>query len=184
MKRIILSFFVLAFPYTVMVLLYAASANYLPKDWTMFEIIGCILITWLIGLVSAVGLMICDSTPSADAYICAKQNMLIKLLQIPAYIALFVVGSFCTMLVFTWGVTIAIIITDAMTIFLSGVAGVSSVAKCGNSGTIRAGAAAWLGVSQFIYVVDVICAIALFVQAWGQRRMENAQKINDSTEAV
>lgn len=183
MKRILPSLLVLAFPYAVMYWLYAAYTNSLPENWTIVQILGCIIAAWLLGLVGALSLTMLNALPSVNAYTVAKQNMLIKLLQIPAYIFLFVIGSLCTMIIFTWGVTIVIVATDALAIALTGVAGVSAVAKCGNDGAISLGAAAWLSISQFLYIVDVICAIALFVKAWKQLQMKKKQTVIEVAEA-
>lgn len=184
MKRIVPSLLVLGFPYTIIYWLYAAYTNSLPENWTIVQIVGCIIGAWLLCVVGSLSLTFLNSMPGADAYAVAKQNMFIKLIQIQAYIFLFVTAGLCSMIIFTWGITVVIVLTDAMSIALTGIAGVSAVAKCGNDGVIRPGTAAWFGISQFIYVVDVICAIILFICARKQRKIvtmvaADAEHINE-----
>lgn len=170
MKRNIAMFLVVVFPYTVILFLYLAFFNHLPQNWTIFEIYGCILLAWVCGLIGAICLAVSNASKRAGAKAVVKNNMLVKLLQIPAYVLLFVIGTMCSMLIFTWLVTFTIIVVDAMAMIQTGINGVVAVAKCRKAGLISGHAAVWLGIAQFIYCADIVCATSLFCMIVGQER--------------
>lgn len=168
MKRNILMLLVVVFPYTLVLFLYLVFFNHLPQNWTIFEIYGCIILAWLFGLTGAICLAVSNASKRTDAKAAAKNNMLVKLLQIPAYILLFGIGALCSMLIFTWLVTFTIIVVDVMTMLLSGINGAAAVSKCRKEGLLSRNAAFWMGIAQFVYCVDVVCAVALVCTIVGQ----------------
>ena len=84
MKRVIPSVLVVIFPYSILwhlcwVLGFGPIA--FPKDWTIAEIYGLIILTWLIGLAATIWLTIVNASSKTDAKTAAWSNMLIKLLK-------------------------------------------------------------------------------------------------------
>ena len=51
--------------------------------------------------------------------------------------------------------------TDVMTIFLTGINGIVAACKCRKAGLLKTSGAVWFSISQFIYCVDVVCAVTL-----------------------
>lgn len=170
MKRVIPSVLVVIFPYSILwhlcwVLGFGPIA--FPKDWTIAEIYGLIILTWLIGLAATIWLTIVNASSKTDAKTAAWSNMLIKLLQTPAYILLFIAGAMFSTIIFTWLITFTIIVTDVMTIFLTGINGIVAACKCRKAGLLKTSGAVWFSISQFIYCVDVVCAVLLYLKARG-----------------
>lgn len=177
MKRVIPSVLVVIFPYSILwhlcwVLGWGPIA--FPKDWTIAEIYGLIILTWLIGLAATIWLTIVNASSKTDAITAAWSNMLIKLLQTPAYILLFIAGAMFSTIIFTWLITFTIIVTDVMTIFLTGINGIVAACKCRKAGLLKTSGAVWFSISQFIYCVDVVCAVILYLKV--KRAMDNIEK--------
>ena len=84
------------------------------------------------------------------------------------YILLFGIGALCSMLIFTWLVTFTIIVVDVMTMLLTGINGSAAVSKCCKEGLLSRNTAFWMGIAQFVYCVDVVCAVALVCTIVGQ----------------
>lgn len=93
-----------------------------------------------------------------------RMNMIVKLVHIPTYIFLFVLGLVCLMMIFTVGVTVIIVILDAMTIFLSGMISVLTVSKGCTEKLFSPGKAVLFGILGFVYCVDVIEAVILYIK--------------------
>ncbi len=91
--------------------------------------------------------------------------MIIKLFQVPAYLFIFVVGLACMVTIFSMGISFFLIAFDGISIFLSGLVGISAV-KCNyTNGILSKKELLFYGVLQFIFCVDVICAIFLWKKA-------------------
>ena len=104
MKRIVASILVAIFPY--MVVLYLCWIMNLlpvpfPANWTSASVYICIFLTWLVCGIGAIWLVVLNTSSKTDVRTAARNNMIIKLVQIPAYILLFLVGVVFAMFVFT-----------------------------------------------------------------------------------
>ena len=195
MKRVIPSVLVVIFPYSILWHLcwvLGWTPVVFPENWTIAEIYGLIILTWLIGLAGTIWLTIINASSKTDAKTAAWSNMLIKLLQAPAYILLFIAGAMFSTIIFTWLITFTIIVTDVMTIFLTGINGIVAARKCKAAGLLKASGAVWFSISQFIYCVDVVFAVLLYLKARGTleisvtirraKKEDDAEKENAETE--
>lgn len=97
----------------------------------------------------------------------AKVNMIIKLVQIPFYTGVFLFGVAMVIanpilaipaVGMLWGY-------DAAAICLSGIVGVTATVRCRKENKIDRLLAVFMAVGQFLFVIDIICAIVLFVTA-------------------
>lgn len=135
-----------------------------PANWTSASIYICIFLTWLVCGIGAIWLVVLNTSSKTDVCTAARNNMIIKLVQIPAYILLFLVGVVFAMFVFTIFITFSIILIDVMAISLSGINGVFVVCKCGKTGLLKVDGAVLFSLSQFVFCVDVVCAVLLYPQ--------------------
>ena len=55
-----------------------------------------------------------------------------------------------------------------MTMLLTGSNGAAAVSKCCKEGLLSRNTAFWMGIAQFVYCVDVVCAVALVCTIVGQ----------------
>lgn len=102
----------------------------------------------------------------------AKVNMIIKLAQVPAYVAIFVLGVLCFMTILTFMLSMFFILFDCFSVFLSGITGAAAAfRRCRES---RTNLLLWfvLGALQFIFIADVICSVILFAANDGRETIE------------
>ncbi len=92
----------------------------------------------------------------------AKANMIIKLAQVPAYIAIFILGVFCFIAVITIMLSVFFVLFDCFSIFLSGLVGAAAAFRRFLEG--KKDLPFWLviGLLQFVFVADVFCCVILY----------------------
>lgn len=117
---------VILYPYLMVLLLISIFGNFLHLillpmnlDPDVFTIVGIALVFWAVGLVSAVTLCAVSLWKKWDAIGLARLGLIVKLAQIPGYIALFVIPALCTITIFTIWFTFAIFLLDCLSINLS-----------------------------------------------------------------
>ena len=90
-------------------------------------------------------------------------NMIIKISHTVAYIIIFLLGILFFMTIFTFAFSILLIILDVVTIALSGTIGVAGILNCEKTGIMSNNTAIFCSVLQYIYCIDVIAAIGVYV---------------------
>lgn len=95
----------------------------------------------------------------------ALWNMVIKLMQIPAYLGIFLLGIVSFSLIFTIGVAGVLFLFDCASIFLTGMIGVGAVIRCCKSGVCRKTFSVLHGILQFVFCLDLISAILVFARS-------------------
>ena len=95
----------------------------------------------------------------------AKLNMIIKVVQIPAYIIHFCLGLL-GLIMSVWGIPIILwaIFIDFITIVLSGTVGISAAISAQKENTLSTGQAVLFSILGFVYCVDVFISIFLFIR--------------------
>ena len=92
-------------------------------------------------------------------------NMAVKLIQIPAYICIFILGVLCFSTLFTIGFAIIPFLSDCASILLTGLIGVVSIIRGYSSNAISKKFSIVNGILQFVFCVDLISAIVIFAKA-------------------
>ncbi len=92
-------------------------------------------------------------------------NLTVKLLQIPAYLLIFVCGAVNLLFILTAYVALSMFVTDLFTVATTGLIGAAGVIRAKNEGFIDGLTAVILGVLQFIFVADIVAAIIALVKA-------------------
>lgn len=110
----------------------------------------CVIIVFIVGLAGKV-----------DPLKRLRVNMMIKLIHIPAYILIFLIGFLCLFTIFTIGVSLVLMILDCVTVFSSGLIGLSGVIRSRKANLISKKTANIHGILQFVFCADVISAIIL-----------------------
>ncbi len=91
-----------------------------------------------------------------DAYALVKTMAIIKLIHIPAYIAIFIVGAFCALTVFSLPFTILLAVFDYLLLVMSGLMTSSAVILAVNQNPQLSKKYYLLIIFQFVYCVDVV----------------------------
>ncbi|MBQ6795452.1 MAG: hypothetical protein IJO83_04830 [Clostridia bacterium] len=101
----------------------------------------------------------------------AKANMIVKLLQIPAYILIFAEGVYfsLSMMLLTPVAGMLFVLFDCAVVFMTGVIGAVAAAGCCREYGLDKKFAIILGIGQFIFCVDVVCAVLVFLSAGKSR---------------
>ena len=106
-----------------------------------------------------------------DALSLAKTVMIIKLVQLPAYVLIFVLGVLLTITVFTYPISIGLFLFDCLSLFLTGVLAVSAVINSLIQGAFKLRNVLWIIVLQFVFCADLVSSIIFYVKL---------KKINDN----
>lgn len=86
-------------------------------------------------------------------------SMMAKLIQIPNYVALFMLGG----LTIAFAAVAAVVwVVDMMTIVLSGLIGLTAILRCRAEGRLTNKAALVNGVLQFVFCADIFSAIWVY----------------------
>ncbi len=149
---------VAAFPYGYLAELYGAyivgGSARLPIDPS--------LLLWLFRLAAlAVVLIIFFTRDRWTGRDLALAGMLVKLVQIPAYVLWFLVG----MAFFLLAGPVMAFFVDAQTILLSGLVGLAAVLRCRTEGKLERKTAVIHGILQFIFCADVFSAIWVYIKS-------------------
>ncbi len=99
-----------------------------------------------------------------DATYLAKTVMIIKCVQIPAYIAIFVLSVMLFMSLLTIPFVLLLACIDACCIVMTGLMGSVSAVNAYRQGKCSKGTMIWTGISSYLYCVDVVMAIVFYVQ--------------------
>jgi hypothetical protein len=158
-------------PYTIIFLLVSmfSNAGYL-GDGTI--IIYGLPSFYLLSLIVAVVMLIYTLVKKRKAEDVLFINMVIKLIHIPTYFVLFLGGMTLLVTIFTAGISLAIAILDALTIVMTGLVGVGGVVRLRKENRITKKIAILAGISQFIYCIDVIVSVILFIIAKSKKPLE------------
>ena len=87
----------------------------------------------------------------------ARANMIVKLIQIPAYI--FMIGILCMVMIFTIGISFVLLLLDALSIGLTGLFAIAAFQNLNREGMITRKAQFIYSIASFLFCVDVIIAV-------------------------
>lgn len=121
-----------------------------------------LILYYFVSLVFTAALSIRKIAGGCEARSCARYSMILKLAQIPAYITLFIIGLGCLITIFTFGITFALIVSDCMAVFLSGIAAVPSVITSARERKLTAAESVIFGILGFVFCADVVSAVVVY----------------------
>lgn len=155
-----------AFPYMVLLSLYGLFSGFfvntiyqnplllIPTLFLFFILaLGCSIIFFAMGLAK-----------KWDAEKVALANMIVKLIQIPAYIVTFLLGAIFILTVFTYALSFLLVLFDCLTIILTGLTGACAAIRSYKEQKTTIAFSVANGILQFIFCADVVCCILLFVK--------------------
>ena len=97
-----------------------------------------------------------------DPLFTAKSAMIIKLIQIPAYIIIFVFGVLFAITIWLYVVSIIAMIVDYITLLMSSSLSLSAIINLIRDKKLSFKKSILLIISQFVFCVDVVGAIILY----------------------
>ena len=97
-----------------------------------------------------------------DPLVLAKTAMVIKLIQIPAYIGIFVLSILFIITIFTFGFAIALFIVDCLCLFVSGMLNVIAMFLSVKERYFKLGQCIPYIVFQFVFCADLISSVLFY----------------------
>lgn len=97
-----------------------------------------------------------------DAPTLAKSALVIKLVQIPAYILVFILGAFLALSIFTLPFTIGLFLLDSLTLLLSGLNTAAAGINAVKAGILQPKEATWIILLQLVFCVDIFATASLW----------------------
>lgn len=162
---------VIVYPYIYVVILavFLMFMNVLPSDSSDVTMLVLLIVAVIYNLYSFV-IVIVNAVQGARGKMTARQaarmNLIIKGIQIPAYIMHFILG-FIGLAMSVWGIGIVLwaLLIDLLTILLTGISSIGCSIRMRKEGILSTAAAILMGIGCFIYCVDVVIAIVYVVKA-------------------
>lgn len=146
------------FPYASIGVIYVLIKGYFPAafPWEIFSALLYMAELWLIALIAV--LLLLRRKERYTPLALARAVMIVKLVQIPAYAGILLLGMGFSLTVY-FAVNVVFFLFDVLTIALSGLLGVAAVSRAQEEGIFTKYHAERLGIFQFIFCVDVVASM-------------------------
>ena len=162
---------VIIYPYIYVVILavFLMFLNVLPSDYNDAASLGLVIVAVIYNLYSFI-IVIVNAVQCAKGKMTARQsarmNLIIKGIQIPAYLMHFILG-FIGLAMSVWGIGFVLwaVLIDLLTILLTGISSIGCSIRMRKEGLVSLPGAVFMGIGCFIYCVDVVIAIVYVVKA-------------------
>jgi len=181
MKKYLPLTLVILFPYMIIFAIVCIFTGFLMETvfgYNVFVLIAALLILYIAAFICSAVVFIRSLVKKRSAIELLRMNMIIKLVHIPAYVLIFLLGFAFFMTIFTFAFTIALMILDVMTIVLTGLLGLSGVIRGYSENKLSQNAAIVHGILQFVFCLDVASAIIAY------RKAKKAPSENPQTEMM
>lgn len=176
MKKILKYIFIILFPYFVVFLICSLFNKSLMKSIyhnNFYTGLLYLFAFWLAAFISAIIISVNNLMNKADAVETAKINMVVKLVQIPAYLFIFVAGLVCLLTIFTFAITFVLVILDCASIILSGLIGISAVRRSYADEVLSKSEMVIYSILQFVFCFDVISSVIVFRKTKAKNTTKN-----------
>ena len=120
-------------------------------------LIFCVVVVAWAGVISFVSVH-----KKWDALAVAKTAMIVKLAQIPAYVAIFALGVVLMLGIFTIPFALGLFVLDCLFVFMTGLLVISAVVITIRNDHFTFSDLWWVLLLQFVFCGDVIAAILLY----------------------
>ena len=110
-----------------------------------------------------------------DALQLAKCAMVVKLLQVPAYIAIFVLGVLLVLAIFTIPFALGLLLIDCLTLLLTGLMTITAVINAVRQGDYKISETAWVVILQVVFCADVVAAAVFYRKLRKQYKERTAE---------
>lgn len=88
-----------------------------------------------------------------------KTNMIVKLLQVPAYLFIFIVGLVCTVMIFTIGISFALVLLDIFSIGMTGLFACTAFHALKKEQKISGKMQLLYSLASFLFCADIVIAL-------------------------
>lgn len=106
-------------------------------------------------------------------------NMLIKCVQIPAYIVIFLFGLTFLFTIIIAAFSIMLVMLDCFAVILSGMVASTAIKRSVSEGVLSKGLAFLCKIGSFIFCLDVIVAIVLYIMGRNKAKKNDVQTLSE-----
>ena len=99
-----------------------------------------------------------------DALSLAKVAMIVKLIQVPTFVANLVAGVILAIGIFTFPFAVMVFVVDCISVFLTGLMTTAAVVSTVRQGHFRFGEVAWVVVLQMVFCADVVASVIFYLK--------------------
>lgn len=174
MKKYILLIPTVLFPYALLfVLISLFISSDVPAfgemweklfDNNAFAALGIILIVFVILLVINVSYLVVSLNNKWRSREMSISLLILKLIQVPAYIGIFIIGLLCMLTVFTIPIALFLVFLDCLCVMLTGILTIPTVIRSYKENCITKGESIIYIILSFCLNVDIIVSILTFVR--------------------
>lgn len=160
------------YPYLIVALLWlllgsskSEVRDYIWDKWfgnNAFVALGWILLVFFVGLLMGIVTLCVAVARKWSARELLKVNLILKCLQIPAYVCIFLCGLAFAITIITIGVTLILVVLDCMGVVMTGLIGVAAMKQAKEEGIITKSEAVQNSLLSFLFCVDVYVAIQMY----------------------
>ena len=147
-------------------------------DNNALYLIAALFLYCLLAVVLSVVFFFVSIRKNWDALSLAKFAMIVKLIQAPAYLCIFVLGCLFLVTIFTIPFTIGLFLIDCLSVFITGLFVISSVIIAIRQNIFTFKEVFWVILLQFIFCADVIASVVFYIKL--KRLMNEKQHLKDS----
>ena len=168
------------FPYTILlafVCIYQGTVIEAFFNANLFLFLLFFFLWWVAALVMTIRQIVRAVRQEDSAAALAKANMILKLIHIPVYVGIFLMGLALSVTIL-FAVILLLVVLDLMAIALSGLVGCAAVVRGQAEGHLTRTQAITFGVLQFVFCLDVISAVVLWLKLRTSSNLN--QKFNKS----
>lgn len=145
-----------------------ASVYFYP---TLFLILAFQAVMFIVTIVFMVmGLTNSRHFPADRVYKLARAQMVMRLIQVPFYVMIFIIALICLITIFTFAVSIVLAVLDLISIITTGMCSVAVYYQMRTKGMITLKEQVIYSILGFVYCADVAVAIAAFARARSAKR--------------
>lgn len=127
-----------------------------------YAIVLCLILFFFVGIAISLITAILALTKKWDSESLIFANMLVKLIQIPAYVLIFALGIVSMLTIFTFAFVIVYFLFDCMSVFMTGMIGMAGAVRANKEGKLTKASIVWFSIFSYIFCVDVIIAVIMF----------------------
>ncbi len=138
------------------------SEYYMPFAILLLLLGSSIMI--ILGIVNAIRFSRKDAIPRDEAIALMRTQVIMRILQIPVYVAVFILGTLFMITIFTIGFTIVYILIDLISIFITGLFAIPVYKQLQKNNLITAKESRRYRLFSFIYCLDVLVAIICYLK--------------------
>lgn len=131
-------------------------------DSNALYLIAALLLYYILAVALSIVCFVVSIYAKWDALSLAKAAMIIKLIQIPAYVLIFVLGLMLLITIFTYPFSIALFMLNCLSMFMTGLLVIASVISAIRNNIFSFTEISWVILLQFVFCADVISSVIFY----------------------